>query len=94
MNLPPGISAITSEQAATRLLSAYKGMVTIHRRPKSGSVPCFGGCGKRIAANKALCLACATAAEAAQLATAQSPDNPAGGTTQPTAETDTPTGGG
>ena len=61
MNLPPGIELLTPADAAAKLQSAHRGGITIHRRPTSGSVLCFGGCGRTISANKALCLECSPA---------------------------------
>ena len=41
------------------------GGVTIHKRPKRGSLPCWGRCGRRVSANASHCLSCKQALEAA-----------------------------
>lgn len=43
---------------ARRIAASNPGGITIHRRPTRGSIPCWGKCGRRISANKALCLSC------------------------------------
>lgn len=55
-------------QQAQDALNAGTG-VTIHRGPKRGSVPCWGKCGRRVSAGRALCLRCqqAQASEAAMV---------------------------
>ena len=60
---------LTPDQAADKIHS-HPGGITIRRRPLSGSVPCWGKCGRTISANKALCLACSLKAEADAAATA------------------------
>lgn len=61
-------SAVMGNQAAQDALNAGSG-VTIHRGPKRGSVPCWGKCGRRVSAGRALCLRCqqAQASEAAMV---------------------------
>lgn len=64
-----------------------QGGVTLHRRPSSGSIPCWGKCGRTISSNKALCYACTLEQQARDTAASEP-------STQALAETDPMTTGG
>ena len=49
---------VTVDQARRLLASVVPNGFTLHRRPRRGSIPCWGKCGRMIAANKAHCLEC------------------------------------
>ena len=51
------IANLTHEEAMA-MIASNPGRVTIHRRQKTGSIPCWGKCGRTISANKALCRTC------------------------------------